>query len=199
MGNRYEKTYFIHKNSLSGPNSRLVAANCSEPKSFPQSCPSLWRNFRFPRPLRFSRENQSSRVGATLGRPPMPNGIGNAHTKSEGPSKNHHVIARSRQATWQSRRFSGVFHVPRDCHGPTGLAMTWLWEAGPPFFPLDHRNGSAILRIARASAARPYGQKRQNSHDRRGGCQRHRIFPGNGKKLHRPVVGLWSLSMLTCF
>ena len=98
MGNRYEKTYFIHKNSLSGPISRLVAANCSEPKSFPQSCPSLWRNFRFPRPLRFSRENQSSRVGATLAVA--------------------HRCQRHRKRPHQIRRTSPK--SPRHCEEPTG-------------------------------------------------------------------------------
>ena len=94
MGNRYEKTYFIHKNSLSGPNSRLVTTNCSEPISFPQSCPILWRNPRTlarrrnavenPQPIRQFCELPGRarlaptifpgihefRVGASLGRPP---------------------------------------------------------------------------------------------------------------------------------
>ena len=47
---------------------------------------------------------------------------------------NLHVIARSRQATWQSRGPWNSSENLRDCHGPMGLAMTWQSGAGPSIF-----------------------------------------------------------------
>ena len=55
-------------------------------------------------------------VGAIHESPADAAGIGQTPQKKNQP-RNYHVIARSRQATWQSRRFSGAFRRPRDCHG----------------------------------------------------------------------------------
>ena len=40
--------------------------------------------------------------------------------KIEGPAIENHVIARSRQATWQSRGPRNIPENRRDCHGPVG-------------------------------------------------------------------------------
>ena len=41
--------------------------------------------------------------------------------------------------------------------GLAALAMTWLFGLVLLFENVGHRNGSAILRIARATEGRPYG------------------------------------------
>ena len=150
---------------------------------------------RTPSPTTF--ENCTiDNVGAGLpDGPPMPTASENAMMTTDVKQKDQpsspSVIARS-EATWQSRRFSPE---PLTTGLPEGELPRRGKRGHPGVRPCGPRNDVVI------SAGRTVSSLAVAQAGRRGQCRPPygMIFPGNDKKLHRPVVGLWSFSMLTCF
>ena len=75
-----------------------------------------------------------------------------AAPKAEGPAPSTSVIARSRQATWQSRRFSGMLRGPRDCHALRARndAVVGGWSFYFTLLASGERHGGRSLRSALA-------------------------------------------------
>ena len=75
------------------------------------------------------------------------------------PAQNHHVIARSLQATWQSRQFSGMLRGPWDCHALRARNDVVIWWLVLLIFAWRSSNAVGGGNAARPTVRIPYAER----------------------------------------